>query len=467
MTVRRNYIMPAVTLALCLVLTVPAFASEYTVVKGDCLWKIARNKLGSGYRWGEIYDANRSQIRDPNLIYPNQVFEIPDGGTAAAAPTEEKAAVIAAAEAPEAEKPAAEAPAPEKPAAEKPTEAPAPEKPVETPTAQPAAEPVRTSAPAAAAGEIRQLAGSPTDYADKNNWARLPEPDKPADTFYLYPTACVGSGSDDALVPADDADMRAAAMQNIELVSGVFSDSTNVFAPFYRQSTLSAIAGLTGDGLLDYQRGEQRTDVYAALDYYFEHCNGGRPFILAGDAQGSVMLKLVLQEYLPAHPEYFERMIAAYIPGYSITNEDISANSALRFAEGADDVGVIVSWNTEGPDNAGSICVLPGALAINPINWKRDDTYAPASDNAGSRIVNPITRIVYNSMPGLADAKVDPARGVVICTNADLPFTQPAGLSGANPFGAQSYHNCDYTFYYFSIRENVAARTAAWFAAAR
>lgn len=50
----------------------------YTVKSGDSLWKIAASKLGSGSRWKEIYNANKSVIGgNPNLIYPGQVFTIP------------------------------------------------------------------------------------------------------------------------------------------------------------------------------------------------------------------------------------------------------------------------------------------------------------------------------------------------------------------------------------------------------
>lgn len=50
----------------------------YTVVKGDCLWKIAARFLGGGARWPEIYALNRSIIGgNPNLIYPGQVFRLP------------------------------------------------------------------------------------------------------------------------------------------------------------------------------------------------------------------------------------------------------------------------------------------------------------------------------------------------------------------------------------------------------
>lgn len=50
---------------------------SYTVVKGDCLWNIAKKLLGNGSRWKELYDLNRDKISNPNLIYAGQVLAIP------------------------------------------------------------------------------------------------------------------------------------------------------------------------------------------------------------------------------------------------------------------------------------------------------------------------------------------------------------------------------------------------------
>lgn len=47
------------------------------IVKGDCLWSIAKQLYGSGFAYVTIYQANKNQIRDPDLIYPNQVFVLP------------------------------------------------------------------------------------------------------------------------------------------------------------------------------------------------------------------------------------------------------------------------------------------------------------------------------------------------------------------------------------------------------
>jgi nucleoid-associated protein YgaU len=47
------------------------------VVRGDNLWNIARAHYGDGFRHIVIYGANKEQIRDPDLIYPGQVFSLP------------------------------------------------------------------------------------------------------------------------------------------------------------------------------------------------------------------------------------------------------------------------------------------------------------------------------------------------------------------------------------------------------
>ena len=56
---------------------------QMVVQPGSNLWRIARQTYGTGARFTVIYLANREQIRDPNRIYPGQIFSVPMTETAA------------------------------------------------------------------------------------------------------------------------------------------------------------------------------------------------------------------------------------------------------------------------------------------------------------------------------------------------------------------------------------------------
>jgi LysM repeat protein len=57
----------------------PDFPRDANVVvqPGNSLWRLARRTYGDGFRYTDIYQANREQIRDPDLIYPGQIFTLP------------------------------------------------------------------------------------------------------------------------------------------------------------------------------------------------------------------------------------------------------------------------------------------------------------------------------------------------------------------------------------------------------
>jgi nucleoid-associated protein YgaU len=64
--------------------------STALVERGDSLWRISRQVYGRGIRYTEIFEANQDQIRNPNLIYPGQVFVLPPDQEAAQEDTEEQ-----------------------------------------------------------------------------------------------------------------------------------------------------------------------------------------------------------------------------------------------------------------------------------------------------------------------------------------------------------------------------------------
>src|SRR5690606_26338455 len=59
--------------------TLSAAGHTIVVQPGNSLWKMARESYGAGVRYTVIYEANKDQIANPDLIYPGQVFSVPAG----------------------------------------------------------------------------------------------------------------------------------------------------------------------------------------------------------------------------------------------------------------------------------------------------------------------------------------------------------------------------------------------------
>ena len=198
-------------------------------------------------------------------------------------------------------------------------------------------------------------------------------------------------------------------------------------------------------------------DAVAAFDYYIKNFNEGVPFILAGHSQGANVLINLLAGYLQDNLDVYHRMIAAYVIGYPVTAQYLADNTHLKFAEGTDDTGVIISYNTQAPDVVPGVNpVLSGlvGIVINPITWTRNETTATTAEGLGSLMLDPAT-LLFSPVPQYADAKVDIANGVLICTTADedelYELTQHSLPRGV-------YHSFDYPFYYYNLRENAQNR---------
>jgi len=295
-----------------------------------------------------------------------------------------------------------------------------------------------------------------TDYSNPDNWmVQTTNPTHEVDVFYLYPTSVPGDCK--TLVGQIEEGMKHRAYGNYLKGAEAFSSFTNMYAPYYRQiSGTGILTCKTADDLTQLcHDNEPRTDVYAALDYYFKHFNNGRPFVLASHSQGTAMMKSVMSEYMKMHPKYMKRMVAAYLVGFNITQKWLDDNN-LKFAEGETDTGVIISWHAEAPGaTMFNLCLSGGALSINPLNWKRDATPASIEENKGSVLVNTETN-ERQEVNGIADATLDLNRGVVIVTTTD-------NYIPANPvFGDKSFHLDEWLFYFQNVKENCWKRIAAY-----
>ncbi len=302
-----------------------------------------------------------------------------------------------------------------------------------------------------------------SDYSQIEHWLSLPSsPDKDVDVFYIYPTAYKKPAPNDPnLCAIDNASMMKGAQVAFQSQATAFAPYANIYAPYYRQFDAVYQLSLPFDQQDENIRKEPGTDVTAAFDYYLTHYNNGRPFVLAGHSQGSAVLQYILSDYMKTHPDVYRRMIAAYVVGQSITPQYLTDNPHLKLASGSSDTGVIVSWNTEATTvKVTNPVTRPGGIAINPISWSREEVIATAAQNLGSIQLNAATDTPvldeYGEIvrvKGLADARVDKARGVVICSTVNPADYNALGI----------YHHFDYAFYFFDIRRNAADRIQHYF----
>ena len=295
-----------------------------------------------------------------------------------------------------------------------------------------------------------------TDYSKAEHWLSLPSADlKEVDVFYLYPTVFQKiDNKEPNICNIDNPSMVKNSKLALAYQASAFETVGNIYAPYYRQADAAYTLTLP---LVEQEKvvgGIPASDAIAAFDYYIKNYNQGRPFILAGHSQGSNVLLYVLSEYMKNNPQVYERMIAAYVIGYSVTPEYLAKNPHLKFAKGPNDTGVIISYNTEAAKVEGkNPVVLPGSLVINPISWSRGEEVATAGESLGSIDMDATGKMV--TIPHYADAKVNKERGVVICSTVDVDKLSP----GNNVFPKGVYHHYDYLFYYYNIGENAANRT--------
>lgn len=293
-------------------------------------------------------------------------------------------------------------------------------------------------------------AAVPPAYAQAENWAVLPERQThDADLFFVAPTAYRGDDSHFNMELAD-ADTKAKFLGATMMELGIYSDTCDVYAPYYRQASLSAYE-------LSAEEREQYLalayeDVRESFKYYMEYYNAGRPMVLAGFSQGADMVLRLLEEFF-ADEEYQDKLIAAYVIGGAVTADCLRQYPHLKMAACATDLGCIVSFNSEAPEVTSSVIVPTTTVGINPLNWKTDATPAEAELNRGACFTD-YDGNIKEELPALCGAYLDATRGTLKITGV-TPADYPAGLS---IFTDGVYHIYDYQFFYRNLQENVAAR---------
>jgi pimeloyl-ACP methyl ester carboxylesterase len=304
---------------------------------------------------------------------------------------------------------------------------------------------------------------APVNYGNPDNWLAMGgDRQKDVDVFFLYPTSWRASYGEYPIAAIGNTDMRHWALYYLKTRASAFETAGNIYAPFYRQLDAAfVVAQEPADGI-EFFSGVPLADVTAAFDYYIEHHNNGRPFILAAHSQGSFVMAALIALHLRDKPEIYERMIAAYLIGMPIPETFYELFTHVRPARGADDLGVVISYNTNSPVVDGvNPFAYPSNVLINPVTWVTDESYAPSEVSKGGIIANDDGTFV--KAPGLADARIDRSTGTLVSNVDREKFSSGAASRGYFPLGV--LHENDIPLYYYDLRTNAENRVKKWFAA--
>ena len=290
------------------------------------------------------------------------------------------------------------------------------------------------------------------DYVDPDLWITPFSAVHAVDVFYVYPTVSNNeSGNMDVTSPEE----RTLAQGICAAQASVFEGAANLYAPYYRQmSTGAAISddpNALATDLPEFKMGA--ADVKAAFQYYIGHLNQGRPFILAGHSQGTMALIELIKTEFGNNETLGNQLVAAYLIGYTVTDDDLAA-AGLTAAQGETDTGVVITYNTQSVTSAGGPMLMEGANCINPLNWMTDGTPAQASENLGAVFFNDSTGEFLREVPAYCGATIDAQTGALTTTiSEELEI---------GPYPEGVYHRYDYAFWYRNLQENIRLRIEAY-----
>jgi len=149
----------------------------------------------------------------------------------------------------------------------------------------------------------------PNGYGSTSRTSAAKDP--PLDCFYVYPTVSRDQGMNSDLQPSEE--NGAAQVQFAR-----FASVCRTFAPLYRQMTLGAVAAYSAGANIDAAAALAYRDVAASWRNYLATKNAGRPFVLIGHSQGSLMLQMLIGREIENNRGVAARMKLAILPGFNV-----------------------------------------------------------------------------------------------------------------------------------------------------
>jgi pimeloyl-ACP methyl ester carboxylesterase len=251
----------------------------------------------------------------------------------------------------------------------------------------------------------------------RETWAANPK--AAIDCFYVYPTV-----STDA---TPNSDMTAGPEEKtvVHIQLARFASECRVYAPLYRQVTLTALRSALAGQPMTADRALVYNDVVDAWKYYLEHDNQGRGVVLIGHSQGSGVLTQLIRSEIDGKPVQ-ERIVSALLLGTNLPvpkGKDVGgAFKTMPLCHSATQTGCVIAYasfrsNVPPPANTrfgkiqGSDMV---AACVNPASLGGGSGELHAYLNSGNRAI--------------AAFAAEPRPWVTPAQKIDTPFVSVPGL---------------------------------------
>jgi hypothetical protein len=166
----------------------------------------------------------------------------------------------------------------------------------------------RPDAPGVCDTDLTTTVIQPGGKLTRETWTA--DKNAPIDCFYVYPTVSTDPTPNSDMTP-DPAELNVIRQQFAR-----FGSKCRTYALMYRQITLVGLRAVLAGGS-SLERGLQYDDVRDAWNYYLEHDNKGRGFVLIGHSQGSFILAELIRREIEGKAVQ-SRMISAILPGTTV-----------------------------------------------------------------------------------------------------------------------------------------------------
>ena len=167
-----------------------------------------------------------------------------------------------------------------------------------------------------------------------------PDPNPPIDCFYVYPAISRDETPNSDIVAGDEE--REVARQQVAR----FGSVCRIYAPMYRQVTLSALRQMLAGKQPANDREMAYADVKAAWEYYLANSNAGRGVVLIGHGQGAGVLTRLIAAEIDGKPSQ-QKLISAILPGTNLAVGDPHEGGTFRnipLCATAESTSCVISW---------------------------------------------------------------------------------------------------------------------------